>query len=586
MIRHMVPFFLWTSDRRMRWRIVIALLLTLSTMVLHLSLPLIFKSIIDGLSHTTPFSLLSLLLLGFGICWTLNQAIGQIRTFLVFRVLERSIQVLSLKFTDHLFSISLRFHLDRQTGALMNHMQRAQNGIESVFWGLFSFLLPSCIELIVMIIMITILFGGMYGALLLSIMTGHGIVSVIGIRKSIKAQKIQNDKKSYASGRMVDSLLNYETVKYFNNEKYEHDHLEAAFKDQERAGVKRYTIDIWVELCQIGIIGIGLICLTWMSGKAVYENKMTVGNFVLINGYLMQFIMPLNYLGYVIFQVRKGFQEIESVYHILLQKPEVQDVSHPLTLPKTVAEVEFNQVDFGYTPARVILKDISFKIQAGQTMGIVGPTGSGKSTLARLLFRFYDVHKGTITMNGVDIRTLSQESLHQAIGIVPQDPVLFNNSIYYNIAYGNPCASKSEVEEAATLAELDSFIDSLPEGYETIVGERGLKVSGGEKQRIAIARALLKKPLFFIFDEATSSLDSTTERAIQKNLEEVSSGITTLVIAHRLSTIQHANEIIVLDKGKIIEQGKHGQLLSMDGLYAKLWYQQVDDSLSFQPLTV
>ncbi len=582
MIRYIVPFFLWTSDRRMRWRIVIALFLTLSTMVFHLSLPLIFKNIIDVLSHPTPFSLLSLLLLGYGICWALNQAIGQIRTFLVFRVLERSIQVLSLKFIDHLFSISLRFHLDRQTGALINHIQRAQNGIESVFWGLFSFLLPTCIELIVVITMITILFGGMYGALLLAIMGGHSLVSVMGIRKSIQAQKIHNDKKSYASGRMVDSLLNYETVKYFNNEKYEHEHLEAAFKDQERAGVKRYTIEIWLELCQIGIIGIGLICLTWMSGKAVYENRMTVGNFVLINGYLLQFIMPLNYLGYVIFQVRKGFQDIESVYQVLLQKPEVQDVSHPLTLPKNVAEVVFNQVEFGYMPERIVLKDISFKIQAGQTVGIVGPTGSGKSTLARLLFRFYDTHKGTITMNGLDIRALSQESLHQAIGMVPQDPVLFNNSIYYNIAYGNPFASKTEVEEAAALAKLDSFIDSLPEGYQTIVGERGLKVSGGEKQRIAIARVLLKKPVLFIFDEATSSLDSTTEREIQKNLEEVSSGTTTMIIAHRLSTIQHANEIIVLDKGKIIEQGKHDQLLSMDGLYAKLWYQQVDDSLSFQ----
>jgi ATP-binding cassette subfamily B protein len=312
---------------------------------------------------------------------------------------------------------------------------------------------------------------------------------------------------------------------------------------------------------------------------------MSVGNFVLINGYLLQFIMPLNYLGYVIFQVRKGFQEIESVYQVLLQKPEVQDVSHPLTLPKNVAEVVFDQVDFGYTPERIVLKNISFKIQAGQIVGVVGPTGSGKSTLVRLLFRFYDIHKGTITMNGLDICALSQESLHQAIGIVPQDPVLFNNSIYYNIAYGNPSASKTDVEEAAALAKLDSFIDSLPEGYQTIVGERGLKVSGGEKQRIAIARALLKKPALFIFDEASSSLDSTTEREIQKNLEEVSSGTTTLIIAHRLSTIQHANEIIVLDQGKIVEQGNHDQLLNRDGLYAKLWYQQVDDS-SLQRVTV
>ena len=289
--------------------------------------------------------------------------------------------------------------------------------------------------------------------------------------------------------------------------------------------------------------------------------------------------MPLNYLGYVIFQVRKGFQEIESVYHVLIQKPEVQDVTHPLTLQKNVADVVFNQVDFGYTPERIVLKNVSFKIQSGQTVGVVGPTGSGKSTLARLLFRFYDIQTGTITINGLDIRSLSQESLHQAIGIVPQDPVLFNNSIYYNIAYGNPLASKAEVEAAAALAKLDSFIDSLPEGYQTIVGERGLKVSGGEKQRIAIARAFLKKPTLFIFDEATSSLDSTTEREIQKNLEEVSSGTTTLIIAHRLSSIQHANEIIVLDQGKIIEQGKHDQLLSIEGLYAKLWYQQVHDSL-------
>ncbi|MBS0648542.1 MAG: ABC transporter ATP-binding protein/permease [Verrucomicrobia bacterium] len=566
----------------MRGRVIISCLLTLSTMVLHLSLPLFFKKIIDYLSPPISFPLLSWVLLGYGICWTFNQTLGQIRTFLIFQILERSIQVLSLKFIDHLFSLSLRFHMDRQTGTLMNNLQRAQNGIESVFWGLFSFLLPTCIELIVVITLIITLFGGMYGALLLTILAAHGLVSAMGIRKSVRAQKVHNDKRSYASGRMVDSLLNYETVKYFTNEKYEHDQIEAALKDQEQAGVQRYKIDVWAELSQTAILGLGLIYLTWMSGKAVHQGTMTVGNFIMINGYLLQFLTPLNYLGYVMFQVRKGFQDIESAYQVLLQKPEVQDISHPSTCVKNVADVVFNHVDFGYTAERIVLKDISFEVSAGQTVGVVGPTGSGKSTLARLLFRFYDVQNGTITMNGINIRSLSQETLHQAIGIVPQDPVLFNHTLYYNIAYGNPLASKAEVEKAAVMANLDAFIHSLPDGYQTLVGERGLKLSGGEKQRVAIARALIKNPALFIFDEATSSLDSKTELEIQKNLKEISAGITTLIIAHRLSTIQHADKIVVLDQGKIIEQGNHEQLLQKEGLYAKLWHQQVDRILSLR----
>ena len=565
-----------TSDKKMLLRIVIMLLLTMVMIGLRLSIPLVFKGIITLLSqpHSFSNSMITTVLIGYGCCWALDQSIIQARTILTFKVIEGYIRSVSLAMLDSLLSLSLRFHLERRTGALTNQIYLAQAGLNQIFWGGFSLLIPTLVEMVIVVALFSYLYGWMYGSVLFFIISGYSIIGILGMKKSMKAQAAHNEKSAYASSRLVDSLLNFETIKYFNNEKHEHNQIDARLLQQEKAGIQRFLIDGYIQLAQVMIIGLGLVFITWKSGRAVYENEITLGDFVLINGYLLQFTMPLNYLGSILQQARKGLYDIHLVYKMVFQKPEIQDSPNPIYLAENKVEVEFNNVEFGYTSDRLILKNISFNIPAGKTLAVVGSTGSGKSTLARLLFRFYDVSAGRILINGQDIRNLSQMSLQQRIGVVPQDVVLFNESIYYNIAYGNPSVSKEEVEKAAALAKLDSLISSLPEGYDTQVGERGLKLSGGEKQRISIARTALKKPAIFIFDEATSSLDTHTEKEIQKNLEEISSEITTLIIAHRLSTVVKADEILVLDEGKIVERGKHEELVEKDGLYASFWKSQ------------
>jgi ATP-binding cassette subfamily B protein len=573
-----------TSDRKMHLRIATVLLLTMTMIGLRLSIPIIFKSIITLLSSGQSFSenLIVIVLIGYGFCWVLDQSIMQIRTILTFKVIERYIRNMCLTMVDSLLSLSLRFHLERRTGALTSQIYLAQAGLSQVFWGGLSYFLPILVEMTIVMALFSYLYGWTYGIALFFIMASYSVIGVLGMKKSMKVQAIHNDKSAYASSRLVDSLLNFETVKYFNNEKYEHEQIDAALQEQEKAGGHRFLFDGYMHLAQVMVIGLGLIYITLLSGRAVYQNQISIGDFVLINGYLLQFTMPLNYLGSILQQTRKGLYDIHLVYKLIFQKPEINDSPNAISLVKDKVEVVFDNIEFGYTSDRLILNKISFSIPAGKTIAVVGSTGSGKSTLARLLYRFYDVSSGRVLINGKDIRDISQTSLQQLIGVVPQDVVLFNESIYYNIAYGNPSASKEEVEKAAALAKLDSLISSLPDGYHTLVGERGLKLSGGEKQRVSIARMILKKPSLFIFDEATSSLDTHTEKEIQKNLEEISSETTTLIIAHRLSTVVKADEILVLNEGIIVERGKHEQLLEKDGFYTSLWQgqQQQDIEMS------
>lgn len=572
--------FLWTPEWGMRIRVIASLLFTAVMIILNVSLPFVFRKIVNALSACTPEPIyfVSAILVGYGLLWTISQIIVQLRAIVLYRSLERGMRLLALKVFDHLLKLSLRFHLDRKTGAITSAIERAEDGLDHVFWGIFLFMINTLIEMGLVVIILFLLYGIWYAGILLLVMVGYLAFTFIALTRSVAVQENYNTTRQEATARLVDSLLNIETVKYFDNEQFEYDQCNQILKKQEDAGVIKYAYDSWLQIWQSLIVGIGLIFLTWMSGNAVLQGKMKVGDFVLINGYLLQFLYPLNHFGYVVRSIRKGLNDVSSAMNLLQLKAEVKDATPALNLIVKNPEIEFNHVRFAYDPRRAILKDVSFKIVPGQHVAFVGATGSGKSTIARLLFRFYDVTGGSITINGHDIRTITQQSLHKMIGIVPQDTVLFNNTLFYNIAYGNPNATQQEVEHAITMAHLDNLIKRLPDGYHTEVGERGLKLSGGEKQRIAIARVLLKKPAIYIFDEATSALDTHTEREIQNNLEEISVGATTLTIAHRLSTIVNSDLIIVLDHGEIVEQGTHDELIQKNGLYAKLWQQQAQES--------
>lgn len=543
------------------------------SIITHLTIPLIFKNITNLLAEQRNF--IPFLFIGYGILWILSQAIIQIRTFLINILLERSMHILSIKVVDHLFSLSLRFHQDKQTGSLVNQIHRAQSAIDSIFWGFISCLLPTGIEIILFTLLVGYLYGFFYSGLIGIIIAVYLFLSTLAIQKAVDAYQKYNEKRIQTNSRLADSILNFETVKYFGNEALENLHISTMFKEQEQAGKQRYLAEIRTQTIQIVIIGLCLTCITLRSGYAVYTNIINIGDFLLINSYLLQFFLPLNNVGYIIHHIRRGLHDLHNLYEILLTKPEITDAVQAVNLITHKAEVVFDKVCFGYTRDHLILKNVSFAALAGKITAIVGPTGSGKSTIARLLFRFYDVNNGQITINNHDIRCITQQSLHSTIGMVPQDILLFNDTLYYNITYGKIDVSKEELDRVITLAHLDSLINSLPKGYNTIVGERGVKLSGGERQRVAIARMLLKQTSICIFDEATSSLDTLTECKIQENIQKVSKHKTTIIITHRLSAVTQADQIIVLHQGAVLESGAHAWLLQYDGLYAHLWHEQM-----------
>lgn len=571
----LVPY-IWMHNTNIRLRIIGSLILALVMIALNLSIPYFFKTIIDNLEnvHASSFKFISIILFGYGCCWLLSQIISLLRELLIFKVLERGMRILSLNVLDHLLNLSMNFHVNRKTGTITNYIDRAHTGFDNIFWGLISYLMPTILEMIIVIFIVSYFYSILYGSLLIIILISYLMFSFSASDKIIKLQEYHNEKKAKSSSYIVEILLNIEIIKYFNNKDYEHNKANNLLREVETAGVNRYSADIFLKVVQNLIIGTGFILITWLSGKAVYNNTITLGDFVLINGYLLQFISPLSYLSFIMKQIQKGIQDVSSILTIMKIKPEIVDAPNAIDLKVNEADVVFKNVRFGYMPERLILKNVSFHIPKGKTFAIIGHSGSGKSTISKLLFRFYDINSGEILINGHEIKQISRASLCKTLGIVPQDAALFNDTIYNNLLYARPAATENEITQAVHMAHLDSALSAFPKGLKTVVGERGTKLSGGEKQRISIARVLIKKPAMYVFDEATSALDSSTEKEIQKNLQEISKGITTLIIAHRLSTVTHADQIIVLNKGEIAERGTHNELLEKNGIYAQLWNKQ------------
>lgn len=571
--------YIWPKDWGIRLRLIGAIILLLMTILLNIGVPLVFRETINAISKVeSPIFIAEVLLIAYGVLWTLSKALDQVRLIIFNRVVERGVRLLSLNLFDHLNHLSLDFHTKRKTGVIVSIIDRVKNSFAMLVWAVLFLIVPTIIEVIIATAILIYLFGILYGIILATILLTYMIFTVKGSRWSVGAQKIANEKSSLAANKIVDSLLNYETIRYFTNQRYEHTRCDQILAEQENTATKQHLYGEVVLLGQGIIMGIGLIILTYLSGMSVTKGVLLVSDFVLINGYLLQFMVPLSHFGYVLRDMNEGFTNLAEMLKILDEKPTVQDKVDAKSLNIKTGTIQFEHVNFSYDIRRPILQNITFEIPSGKVCAIVGATGSGKSTIAKLLFRYYDVSSGAVLIDGQDIRDVTQLSLQQNIGVVPQHTTLFNDTLYYNIAYGSPNASESEIQKVIQQAHLEKFIQSLPDGLNTVVGEHGLKLSGGERQRVAIARVLLKKPIIYVFDEATSSLDTHTERLIQQNIQEISQNGTTLIIAHRLSTIVHADQILVLDHGKLVERGTHGELLKNNGIYAKLWEKQIHES--------
>jgi ATP-binding cassette subfamily B protein len=501
-------------------------------------------------------------------------ASGELRDLVFSRVVQRAVRRVSIEALNRLHGLSLRFHLDRQTGGVSRVLERGTAAVE-VLLGLTLFnLAPILLEVALVSAILWRLFNPAFAAVTVAVIVGYGVFTVALTQYRVKVRREMNKQDNEANSIAIDSLINYETVKYFGAERHEIARFDVAKAAYEGSAVRNQMTLSALNIGQNLIMSGGLIGVLVMAGLAVAHHRMTVGDFVMINGYMLQLFMPLNMLGVIYRSLKQSVVDFEQMHRLIGQTPEVRDDATAKPLRQPGGGVSFQNVSFGYDARRPILKDVSFEVAPGAKVALVGPSGAGKSTIARLMFRFYDVSDGAIRVGGEDIRRVTQASLRAAIGVVPQDTVLFNDTVYYNIAYGRPDATREEVEDAARLAQLDSFIANLPDGYETRVGERGLKLSGGEKQRVAIARVILKRPRILIFDEATSALDSRTEQGIQESLRDLALGHTSLVIAHRLSTITDADEILVLDQGSVVERGDHGALLRRCGLYAEMWARQ------------
>jgi ATP-binding cassette, subfamily B, heavy metal transporter len=572
--------YLWPTDHPgARVRVVVAAVMLVLAKVATVYVPVIYGRIVDVLAPNDGTAMLAVplgLVIGYGLLRVASAGFGELRDALFATVQQRAVRVAALRTFRHLHALSLRFHLDRQTGALARAIDRGTAGIQSVLRLAVFNVVPTLIELLLVTAIIWHLFDWRFAAV-----TFIAVVSYVGFTMGfagwrVRARRMMNENDNDASTKALDSLLNFETVKYFGNEAHEAARYDGALARYERAAVR---VQVSLNMLNVGqtlIIAAGLTLIMLMAAKGVSDGSMTVGRFVLVNTYLMQLYQPLGFLGFVYMTIKQGIVDAEQMFGLLEVGQEISDRPGARTLAAEAGELRFEGVHFGYRPDREILKGIDFVVPAGHKLAIVGPTGAGKSTISRLLFRFYDVTQGGITIDGQDIRDVTQESLRTAIGVVPQDTVLFNDTIRYNIAYGRPGASQDEIQHAARLAQVHDFVVTLPDGYDTRVGERGLKLSGGEKQRVAIARTILKDPRILILDEATSALDTGTEQDIQTALRAVSRDRTTLVIAHRLSTVVDADEIIVLSEGRVAERGRHAALLARDGLYARMWALQAE----------
>lgn len=573
-LRTLFPY-LW----RYRLRVVAAMACLIGAKVTNVSVPLIFKEMIDSLSLTEQrLALPILLLILYGVLRFSTSLFTELREILFARVTQRAVRQVSLEVFRHLHALSLRFHLERQTGGISRDIERGSRSISSLISYTLYSILPTLVEMGLVLGILFFKYDIGFVLITLVSLVSYIVFTVKVSNWRIDIRRAVNESDSAANTRAIDSLLNYETVKYFNNETWEARRYDEQLLKWEEAATRSQTTLATLNIGQQAIIALGVTAMMWRAASGVVDGQMTIGDLVLVNAFLIQLYIPLNFLGVVYREIRQALTDIERMFRLLGENREIADAPDARDLPTGPLQINFDAVDFSYEPNRQILNSLSFVIPPGKTVAVVGHSGAGKSTLSRLLYRFYDATGGAIRINGHDLRNLKQGSLRAAIGIVPQDTVLFNDTIFYNINYGRPEANRDEVFAAARAAQLHGFIESLPLKYETRVGERGLKLSGGEKQRVAIARALLKNPPILIFDEATSALDSATERAIQGQLEQVAIGHTTLVIAHRLSTVMNANEILVMSEGRIIERGTHGALLSANGTYARMWVlQQQED---------
>lgn len=566
-IRSLLPY-LW----EFKGRVIAALILLLLAKLANVSVPLILKEIIDVLDQPKALVVLPLfLLLAYGILRFCSTLFGELRDAVFAKVTQRAIRRVAIQVFAHLHSLSLRFHLARQTGGVSRDIERGTRGISFLLNFMLFNILPTLLEIgLVMLILINRYDIWFFIITLLTLLAYIALTLIVTEWRMI-FRRTMNDMDSKANTRAIDSLLNYETVKYFGNEAWETQRYDEHLQQWEKAAVRNQTSLATLNTGQSAIIAIGITLLMLMAADKVVTGEMSLGDLVLVNAFLLQLYMPLHFLGFVYREIKHSLADMEKLFSLLDENQEITDRQNAIKLNAGNVTVAFTHVSFSYETNRQILFDVNFTIPARSTVAVVGQSGSGKSTLARLLFRFYDVTDGKILINDHDLRDVTQESLRAMIGIVPQDTVLFNESIYYNIAYGRPSATQEEILAAAKSAHIHDFIDSLPDKYQTQVGERGLKLSGGEKQRIAIARAILKNPAILVFDEATSALDSRTEKNIQKELKQLAKDRTTLVIAHRLSTIIDANQILVMDNGRIIERGTHQQLLIKNGTYAQMW---------------